>query len=196
MKKNNSPKSRQCQKVTLSELARTFLFIGVTSVGGGLTAYVRRIIVENKKWMTDEQFFPGLALCQLLPGANVVGLALYIGNYLCGTLGAFVATVALITPPAFILFGLGYFYFSHGALPSVNAVLIGVAAVACGLMTSMFVQSARVSLRNIFDVMVFLTTFFLVKFAHVRVPYAILMMAPIAIWWYRPKRSQNKEVEK
>ena len=176
-------------KISLWELAVTFLFIGVTSVGGGLTAYVRRIVVENKKWLTDEEFFPGLALCQLLPGANVVGLALYIGNYLCGVAGAIIATVCLIAPSASILFGLGYLYFSLGSLPSVDAVLIGIAAVACGLMSSMFVESAKASLKNIFDVLVFITTFALVKFAHIHVPYAILIMAPIAIWWYRPKNS-------
>ncbi|MFI0347180.1 MAG: chromate transporter [Chthoniobacterales bacterium] len=174
-------------KVSLYELAKTFLFIGITSVGGGLTAYVRRIIVENKGWLTDEEFFPGLALCQLLPGANVVGLALYIGYHLCGVRGAIVSTISIIAPPACILFGLGYLYFSLGSLPSVDAVLIGVAAVACGLMSSMFIESAKASLKNSFDVLIFLATFSLIKFAHVHVPYAILLMAPIAIWRYRPR---------
>lgn len=184
--------SRQ-RKVKLREIVVTFLFIGVTSVGGGLTAYIRRIIVDNKAWLTDEEFFPGLALCQLLPGANVVGLSLYIGNHLCGIPGAVIATICLIAPSASILFGLGYLYFSLGSLPAINSLLIGVAAVACGLMASMCVESAKASIRNRFDFMMFLITFFLVKFAHVHVPLAILIMTPIAIWWYRPKKQKDKK---
>ena len=176
------------QKIGLLQLIKTFLFIGLTSFGGGATAYIRRIIVEEKKWVTDEEFFPGLALCQLLPGANVVGITLYLGNHLCGALGALAAVLCVIIPPSFVLFGVGYLYFSFRTLPTVNIILQGVAAVACGLMASMFVEAAKVSLENIFDVVIFLVTFALIKIAHLQVPYAILIMAPISICWYRPKK--------
>jgi len=73
------------------QLAALFAFIGLTSFGGGITAYIRRLVVTQKKWMTDEEFLPGLGLVQLLPGANVAGLAVYIGNHLKGALGSAVA---------------------------------------------------------------------------------------------------------
>ena len=173
--------------ISLQQLAKTFLFIGMTSFGGGITAYIRRIIVENKQWLTNEEFFPGLAFCQLLPGANVVGISLYIGNHLCGIPGALLATFCIIFPPALLFFGLGYLYFSMGSFPSVEAMLKGAGAVACGLMASMFVESAKESLTNFMDVLIFVATFLLVHIAHIHVSYTILIMAPIAIWWYRPK---------
>lgn len=180
------------RKVSLFQLTKTFLFIGFTSFGGGITAYIRRIIVEHKKWLTDDEFFPGLALCQLLPGANVVGISLYIGNHLGGLLGAFLTTSCIIVPPSIVLFVIGYFYFTYGALPAMEAVLKGVAAVACGLMTSMLVESAKASLSNKFDYAIFAITFLLIKVAHLHIPYAILITAPVAIWWYRPKLESSK----
>ncbi len=182
------------KKLGIGELAKTFLFIGVTSFGGGLTAYIRRIIVENKKWIADSEFFPGLALAQLLPGANVVGISLYIGNHLCGLPGAVVAACCIIIPPAIFLFIVGYFYFMLGTLPAMESILTGVASVACGLMASMFVESAKVSLKNSFDMIIFLATFLLVKVGHLHIPYVILLMAPIAVWWYRPKKAVEAEV--
>lgn len=173
--------------ISLYQLARTFLFIGVTSFGGGLTAYIRRIIVENKKWMTNAEFFPGLALSQILPGANVVGISLYIANHLCGARGVIVALGCLIAPPAIFVFFVGYLYFTFGALPAMESMLKGVAAVACGLMASMFVESVGESLKNKMDILIFITTFFLIKEERLSIPLAILIVAPFAIWWYRPR---------
>lgn len=176
------------KEITIVQLAKTFLFIGVTSFGGGLTAYVRRIIVENKKWMTNAEFFPGLALSQALPGANVVGISLYIANHLCGPRGVIVALSCLIAPPAIFSFFVAYLYFTFGTLPAMESILRGVAAVACGLMASMFVESAKESLKNKMDIVIFLATFFLIKKGHWSIPHAILIMAPLAIWWYRPRK--------
>lgn len=181
------------KKINLSQLARTFLFIGVTSFGGGITAYVRRIVVDNKKWLTNEEFFPGLALCQLMPGANVVGISLYIGNHLCGPLGAIVAVLCIILPPVFLFFGLGVLYFSMGTFPAVESMLKGAGAVACGLMASMFVEAAQASLKKSMDLVFFIATFALVHFVHLRVPYAILIVAPVAIWWYRPTAVKQQQ---
>ena len=183
------------KKIGLRELTKTFLFIGLTSFGGGLTAYIRRIIVDNKQWLNNAEFFPGLALSQLLPGANVVGISLYIGNHLCGLWGAFIASCCIIIPPALFLFVVGYFYFMVGAVPAMESILKGVAAVACGLMTSMFVEAAEASLKNSVDVIIFLSTFLLVKVLHLHVPYVILIMAPLAIWWYRPATAKQQQVK-
>ena len=188
-----SKPSLQRPDVSLAQLARVFFFISVTSFGGGATAYIRRIIVENKRWLTNEEFFSGVALCQILPGANVVGISLYIGNHLCGIPGALVATLCLILPSSLILFGLGFLYFFMGTMPSVEVMLKGAGAVACGLMASMFVEAAKESLKNWSDLLIFIVTFLLVHSVHLHVPYVILLVAPIAIWWYRPRTSQHTE---
>jgi chromate transporter len=97
------------------------------------------------------------------------------------------AAFCIIFPPSLIFFGLGYLYFSMGSFRSVEAMLQGAGAVACGMMASMFVEAAEESLHNFMDILIFAITFLLVRVAHVHVPYAILIVAPIAIWWYRPR---------
>ena len=82
-------------KVSLWELVFFFGLIGLTSFGGGLTAYIRRLAVTQKGWLTDEEFFSALAIVQILPGARVVGISVYIGNHLRGLLGATLAALII-----------------------------------------------------------------------------------------------------
>ena len=171
------------------ELAWMFLFIGLTSFGGGITAYIRRLVVTRKKWLTDEEFLPGLGLVQLLPGANVVGLAVYIGNHLKGPLGSVVALGSLLAPPFVSTCALGFLYFHAGKTADTKALLAGITAAACGLMASMVFEAGEKAIKGLFDVVLILITFALVRFLHLSVPLVILIVAPLAIWWHRPRTS-------
>lgn len=177
----------------LGELARLFLFIGLTSFGGGITAYIRRIVVTEKRWLTDEEFLPGLGLVQLLPGANVAGLAVYIGNHLKGPLGSAVALFCLFVPPFITTCALGFLYFHAGRTEDASAILMGVTAAACGLMASMVFESGQKAIKGVFDVLLILLTFALVRCAHLHVPIVILIVAPLALWWHRPRKASTKE---
>ena len=169
------------------QLAGLFCFIGLTSFGGGITAYIRRMVVTQKRWLTDEEFMPGLGLVQLLPGANVVGLAVYIGNHLKGPMGSVVALGALLLPPFVSTCALGFLYFHAGQSADAHAILAGVTAVACGLMASMVFEAGGEAIKGAFDVFLILITFALVRFAHLHVPTVILIVAPMALWWHRPR---------
>jgi chromate transporter len=190
----------------MAELSGLFLFIGLTSFGGGITAYIRRLVVTQKKWLTDEEFLPGLGLVQLLPGANVVGLAVYIGNHLKGPLGSVVALGSLLVCPFITTCALGFLYFHAGKTTDTKALLAGITAAACGLMASMVFEAGEKAIKGAFDVFLIILTFLLVRgtpsfelFAHrvpsiphLSVPMVILIVAPLAIWWHRPR--PNKEV--
>ncbi|MCE9587726.1 MAG: chromate transporter [Verrucomicrobia bacterium] len=180
-------------KVSLLEIAGLFGFIGITSFGGGLTAYIRRLVVGQKQWLTDEEFLPGLALVQILPGANVAGLSIYIGNHLRGPLGAAVALTSILVPPFVLVCILGFLYFHAGKTTDTRAVLAGITATACGLMASMVFEAGQKAIRGAFDIVLILLTFALVRFAHLHVPYVILIMAPLAIWWHRPRPQKTTE---
>ena len=183
-------------KPTLYELASLFAFIGMTSFGGGLTAYIRRLVVSQKRWLTDEEFLPGLGLVQLLPGANVVGLSVYIGNHLRGPIGSVVALTSIITPPFVMVCGLGFLYFHAGTTTDTRALLAGVTAAACGLMASMVFEAGQKAITGIMDILLILLTFALVRVAHLQVPYVIMIVAPLAIWWHRPRANKNATLEK
>ena len=190
-----SQQATATQPPTLWELAGLFAFIGITSFGGGLTAYIRRLVVTQKRWLTDEEFLPGLGLVQLLPGANVVGLSVYIGNHLRGPIGAIIAVTSIITPPFILVLVLGFLYFHAGTTTDTKALLAGVTAAACGLMASMVFEAGQKAITGIFDIFLILLTFALVRVAHLHVPYVIMIVAPLAIWWHRPRPSK-KSIEK
>jgi len=190
---NTEIKSPETAEPSLGELARLFLFIGLTSFGGGITAYIRRIVVTEKRWLTDEEFLPGLGLVQLLPGANVAGLAVYIGNHLKGPLGSAVALFCLFVPPFITTCALGFLYFHAGRTEDASAILMGVTAAACGLMASMVFESGQKAIKGVFDVFLILLTFALVRGAHLHVPIVILIVAPLALWWHRPRKASTKE---
>ena len=190
------PASDTPPRVSLWELIFFFGLIGLTSFGGGLTAYIRRLAVTQKGWLTDEEFFSALAIVQILPGARVVGISVYIGNHLRGLLGATVALLSIMTPPFILVSCLGLLYFHYGENTDSKALLAGVTAVACGLMASMVFEAGQKSIRGVFDVMMILITFLLVRLAHLHVQYVILLLGPIAIWWHRPRPDKKDEAQK
>jgi chromate transporter len=178
-------------KVSLWELVFFFGLIGLTSFGGGLTAYIRRLAVTQKGWLTDEEFFSALAIVQILPGARVVGISVYIGNHLRGLLGAALALLSIMTPPFILVCALGLLYFHYGENTDSKALLAGVTAVACGLMASMVFEAGQKAIRGVFDVAMIIVTFLLVRLGHLHVQYVILLLGPIAIWWHRPRKEKN-----
>ena len=103
------------------------------SFGGGQKAAIRRAVVERRAWLSDDDFIEALALAELMPGANLVNLAVFIGYRLRGARGAAVATVAVCVPPFAIALGAAYAYFARIDVPLVGAALRGCAAAAVGL---------------------------------------------------------------
>ena len=117
------------------------LFLGFSSVGlsgfGGVLPFARRMLVEERRWMSAEEFNAQLGLCQFLPGPNVVNLAVVVGKRYGGLPGAVVAALGLLTGPFVIVLLLALLYDHYGSLPQVQSMLRGIAAVGCGLLFSM-----------------------------------------------------------
>ncbi len=125
-----SPTSNK--NVSLFEIASTFAQISSTSFGGGQKASVRRQVVAQG-WMTNDEFIDGLELAQVMPGPNILNLAIFCGQRARGTAGAIVAAVAASAPPFFIVLIAGALYFAFIGNHVVRAALMGCAAGAVGL---------------------------------------------------------------
>ena len=91
------------------------------------------MLVEQRKWMTAEEFNDAYALCQFLPGPNVVNLSVVFGRRIRGPVGAAVALVGLVGPPFVIVSIIGFFYARFGEIAALQRMLAGVAAAAAGL---------------------------------------------------------------
>ena len=117
------------------------LFLGFSSVGlsgfGGVLPFARRMLVEERQWMTAEDFNAQLGLCQFLPGPNVINLAVVVGKRYHGLAGALVAPLGLLAGPFVIVLLLALLYDHYGSLPLVQSMLRGIAAVGCGLLFAM-----------------------------------------------------------
>jgi len=129
--------------VPMSEIILLFARIGLTSFGGGLSAWIYREVVDRQHWLSEQEFLGGLTLSQILPGANVINLSIYIGQRLRGARGSVAAVCALLLPPmVVVVLLLGVFHhFNHIAW--VHDFLEGVAAAAIGLTISVGIRTAR-----------------------------------------------------
>src|SRR3979409_2354116 len=117
---------------TLLELWVAFALIALCGFGGVL-AWSRRMLVEERRWMTPEEFNDAYALCQFLPGPNVVNLSVVFGRRIRGPIGSAVALVGLIGPPFVIVTLISVVYGWFGEIGALRRMLMGVAAAAAGL---------------------------------------------------------------
>src|SRR5438445_13891263 len=84
------------ERVRLATIAAVFSRIGLSSFGGGLIAWMHREAVERRRWLGDQEFLSGLAICQVLPGGNMVNMSVYLGTRLRGAIGALTAVLGLM----------------------------------------------------------------------------------------------------
>ena len=133
--------------LALPELFRAFVSMSLHGFGGVLP-WARRAIVEEKRWMTAQEFNEAFAVSQFLPGANVVNLAIIFGGRLHGAAGAAVALAGLLLPPMAIVLTLGALYARYGDIDALQRVLAGVAAAAAGLIGAIVIKMAQPLLRE------------------------------------------------
>jgi len=176
--------------VPLWRIALSFNQIALASFGGGLSAWSRQMVVEQRRWMTDEEFLSAMTVCRVLPGANQVNLAVFVGARLRGVPGAIVATTGLLGAPMLIVLVLGALYIAHRDDPSVQAVLRGMTAAAVALSLSMAYRTGRTCLHSPVAWALFAAA--LAGSTVVRLPLLIvlLVLAPPAMWWAWPRPRQ------
>ena len=103
---------------------------------GGVLAVVQRELVEKKRWLTRDEFVEDWAVAQILPGPNVVNLAMMIGGRHHGLGGAMAALMGMLLAPLVIVLLLAVLYGSVAETPTAQGALRGMGAVAAGLITA------------------------------------------------------------
>jgi chromate transporter len=124
---------KSAERVSLGALFLAFLKVSLCNFGGGLV-WARRIVVEQRRWICEEEFTDILSICQFLPGPNVIGIAVCAGAKLRGSAGAIAATAGFVLLPWTVGFSLGMLYLRHAQLAVLQGILGGVSAVAAGLL--------------------------------------------------------------
>ena len=126
---------RRSQPQSLSDLFISFTLLALQGFGGVL-AVVQRELVERKRWMTKEEFVEDWAVAQIMPGPNVVNLALMIGGRHFGLRGAAVAVAGILAAPLVVVLTLALLYAHYADNPHLAAALRGMGAVAAGLIAA------------------------------------------------------------
>lgn len=113
---------------SLGDAARVWLKIGILSFGGPAAqiALMHKEVVDEREWLTEQQFLEALSFCMLLPGPEAMQLATYAGWRLHGTLGGLIAGLLFIIPGAMIVMTLAAIYTTYGNLPLIEALFFGI----------------------------------------------------------------------
>lgn len=165
----------------MADLARTFLLIGATSFGGGLTGYIRRALVEERRWLTEEEFLDGLSIAQAVPGPNAVNLAVFVGHRFHGVAGAMVSVGSVFVVPLAALSLLAVGWSRWGEVPSVAGALKALAAFGAALMTATGIATFRVARLRPAELVLAAVAFAAVALLRFPVPAVLATLLPLSI---------------
>jgi chromate transporter len=133
---------------SLRQLAFYFLKLGTIGFGGpvALVGYMHRDLVENRKWISEEEYKQGLALAQLAPGPLAAQLSIYLGFVHHRIWGATLAGLAFVLPSFIMVVLLGIVYKMYGGLSWMQSVFYGVGAAVIGIIA---VSSYKLTTKSI-----------------------------------------------
>ena len=124
-----------------------FLGVGLSGFGGVLP-FARRMLVERRAWLSETQFAETLAVCQTLPGPNIVNVSVVVGSRFAGALGALAAVTGLMAAPVAIVLVLATLYGRYGAVGRLPEMIAGLGAAACGLVAATAAKMALPIVRK------------------------------------------------
>src|SRR6478736_5663081 len=136
--------------VSLREAFRVWMRVALLSFGGpaGQIAVMHRILVEEKRWISESRFLHALNYCMLLPGPEAQQLATYIGWLMHRTLGGIMAGVLFVLPGIVAIMALSYVYAGYGNVPAVAALFFGLKAAVLAIVLEAVVRIGKRSLKN------------------------------------------------
>ena len=117
----------------LFDLFAGFFVVGVFGFGGVLP-WARRMIVDQRRWLTQAEFTEMLSLCQFLPGGNIMNVTIALGSRFRGVPGAVACFLGLMAAPVAIAIGLGVIYDRYADLPPVRRAFVALSAAAAAYM--------------------------------------------------------------
>ena len=165
--------------ISKNEAFRAFAKIGFLSFGGpaGQIALMHRVIVDEKRWLSEQQFLNALSFCMLLPGPEAMQLATYAGWRLHGTLGGLVAGLLFVLPGAFVVMALAALYALVGDVPLMTAIFLGVKAAVVVIVIEALIKVSKRALKR-FDYWVVAALAFIgIFFFALPFPFIIILAA-------------------
>ena len=144
----SDPKSALTAKVSLTRFVGYFLRLGTLGFGGpiALAGHMQQDLVDQRGWVSKENYLEGLALAQLAPGPLAAQLAIYLGYVRAGILGATAVGVAFILPSFLMVLVLSAAYVRFGGLPWMQGMFYGIGAAVIGIIARSAFKLTRLTL--------------------------------------------------
>src|SRR6478609_2226683 len=160
---------------SLREATRAWARVALLSFGGpaGQIAVMHRIIVEEKRWVSEERFLHALNYCMLLPGPEAQQLATYIGWLMHRTLGGIMAGGLFVVPGIISIMALSYVYAGWGNVPIIVALFFGLKAAVLAIVIEAVVRIGKRALKN--QVLIGLAVAAFVGIFFLDVPFPIIV---------------------
>src|SRR5438876_1651524 len=161
--------------VSQREAFRVWLRVALLSFGGpaGQIAVMHRILVEEKRWISEQRFLHALNYCMLLPGPEAQQLATYIGWLMHRTLGGIIAGGLFVVPGIIAIMALSYVYAAWGTVPVIVALFFGLKAAVLAIVVEALVRIGKRALKN--QVMIALAAIAFVGIFFFDVPFPIIV---------------------
>ncbi|OHC73010.1 MAG: chromate transporter [Rhodoferax sp. RIFCSPLOWO2_12_FULL_60_11] len=174
---------------SLADLFWSFTRLALQGFGGVL-AIVQRELVEEKQWLTPEEFMEDWAVAQILPGPNVVNLSMMIGDRYFGWRGALTAVAGMLAFPLLIVLALAALFAGIADSPGIQGALRGMGAVAAGLIAGTGLKLISSLKKNVMGAPVCWSlsaiTFIAIALLHVPLAWVLLGAGTLAcVWAYR-----------
>jgi chromate transporter len=144
------PDRAESHGVSLREAFWVWLRVAMLSFGGpaGQIAVMHRILVDEKRWISESRFLHALNYCMLLPGPEAQQLATYIGWLMHRTVGGIIAGGLFIVPGIVAIMALSYIYAAYGNVPIVAALFFGLKAAVLAIVVEAVFRIGKRALKN------------------------------------------------
>ncbi len=172
---------------TFAEAQGAFTRIGLLSFGGPAAqiALMHRIIVDEKKWLSEREYLDALGFCMLLPGPEAMQLATYTGWKLHGMRGGLMAGLLFVVPGAIVVLALSMIYAAFGNVPIVEALFLGVKAAVLVIVIEALLRVARRALSRPEHWIVAALSFIAIFF--VGAPFPLIVLAAALFGYFRSR---------
>jgi chromate transport protein ChrA len=182
-------------RVEWRALARTFLKLGTTGFGGGVAviAQIRRLVVHERRWMTEEEFLDAVSLAQSLPGANAANAATYVGLRLGGFRGAVASVSSFIFPSFLMMIGLTIAHSYLYKFPDAQRIFQGFNAAVVGLIAATVARLGKTAMQQQWHLELGVAAGFMLVFTATTVVEAVLLAGTIGIFvqFYKTRARQQ-----
>lgn len=176
-------------------LARIFLKLGMTGFGGGVAviAQIRRLVVHEQRWMSEEEFLDAVSLAQSLPGANAANAISYVGLKVAGIRGALVSVVSFIIPSFLMMIALTIAHDHLYQIADAQRIFQGFNAAVVGLIAATVARLGKTAMQQQWHLELGVAAGFMLIFTATTVAEAVLLAGTIGIFiqFYKTRARQH-----